>query len=106
MQNGATGHTTNLVKEFLIQTFEEEIIIRKRCKFPWPPRSPVLTPADFWLWGYLKSLVYRFRTSSLSELEDAIRRELSCVQPDTLHSAVARFVTRLQCLIPCDGGHV
>ncbi|GFV78559.1 hypothetical protein TNCV_1888651 [Trichonephila clavipes] len=27
-------------------------IISKRCKFTWPPRSPDLTPVDFWLWGY------------------------------------------------------
>ncbi|GFY34964.1 hypothetical protein TNCV_155411 [Trichonephila clavipes] len=27
-------------------------IINKRCKFTWPPRSPDLTPVDFWQWGY------------------------------------------------------
>jgi hypothetical protein len=26
--------------------------------FPWPPRSPDLTPCDFVLWGYIKDLVY------------------------------------------------
>ncbi|GFT93188.1 DUF4817 domain-containing protein [Nephila pilipes] len=46
MQDGATSHTANPVKEFLIQTFGEEKIISKRCKFPWPPRSPDLTSAD------------------------------------------------------------
>lgn len=106
MQDGATSHTAIRVKEFLIQTFGEERIISRRCKFPWPSRSPDLTPADFWLWGYLKSRVYRSRPSNLSELKDAIRRELSCIQPDMLHSAVAGFVTRLQCVIPCGGGHV
>ena len=24
----------------------------------WPPRSPDLTPLDFFLWGHIKSLVY------------------------------------------------
>ena len=33
MQDGATDHTTNPVKEFLIQTFGKERIISKRCKF-------------------------------------------------------------------------
>ncbi|GFS91639.1 uncharacterized protein NPIL_102631 [Nephila pilipes] len=33
MQDGAS-HTANPVKEFLIQTFEEERNIRKRCKSP------------------------------------------------------------------------
>ncbi|GFX39327.1 uncharacterized protein TNCV_3860501 [Trichonephila clavipes] len=73
---------------------------------PMAPRSPDLTPADFWLWGYLKSRVHLFGPSSLSELKDAIRREVSSLHPDMLHSAVAGFVTRLECLLPCGGGHV
>ncbi|GFU19964.1 hypothetical protein TNCV_714811 [Trichonephila clavipes] len=44
--------------------------------------------------------------SSLSELKDAIRREVSSIHPDMLHSAVAGFVTRLECLLPWGGGHV
>ncbi|GFU90827.1 uncharacterized protein TNCV_4173231 [Trichonephila clavipes] len=70
------------------------------------PRSPDLIPVDFWLWGYLKSCVYLSGPSSLSELKDAIRREVSSIHPDMLHSAVAGFVTRLECLLPCGGGHV
>ncbi|GFW84689.1 uncharacterized protein TNCV_2597341 [Trichonephila clavipes] len=75
-------------------------------RYPWPPRSLDLTPADFWLWGYLKSRVYLSGPSSLSELKDAIRREVSSIHPDVLHSAVAGFVTRLECLLSCGGGHV
>ncbi|GFV24311.1 hypothetical protein TNCV_423011 [Trichonephila clavipes] len=33
--------------------------------------------------------------SILSELKDAIRREVSSIHPDVLHSTVAGFVTRL-----------
>ncbi|GFV01309.1 hypothetical protein TNCV_3375431 [Trichonephila clavipes] len=40
------------------------------------------------------------------ELKDAIRREVSSIHPDMLHSAVAGFVTRLECLLPSGGGHV
>ncbi|GFV47709.1 uncharacterized protein TNCV_3623581 [Trichonephila clavipes] len=78
----------------------------RRCRYPWPPWSPDLTPADFWLWGYLKSRVYLSGPSSLLELKDAIRREVSSIHPDVLHSTVAGFVTRLECLLPCGGGHV
>ena len=24
---------------------------------PWPPRSPGITPLDFFLWGYVKDIV-------------------------------------------------
>ncbi|GFU46889.1 uncharacterized protein TNCV_640401 [Trichonephila clavipes] len=87
----------------LIQTFGEDRIVSWRCRYPWPPD---LTPADFWLWGYLKSRVYLSGPSSLKELKDAIRREVSSIHPDVLHSTVAGFVTRLECLLPCGGGHV
>ncbi|GFX26683.1 uncharacterized protein TNCV_1838591 [Trichonephila clavipes] len=106
MQDGATSHTANPVKAFLIQTFGENRIVSRCCRYPWPPRSPDLTPAAFWLWGYLKSRVYLPGPSSLLELKDAIRREVSSIHPDMLHSAVAGFVTRLECLLPCGGGHV
>ncbi|GFT81539.1 uncharacterized protein TNCV_3673861 [Trichonephila clavipes] len=85
------------------KTFGEEKIVKA---LQWPPRSPDLTPADFWLWGYLKSRVYLSGPSSLPELKDAIRRVVSSIHPDMLHSAVAGFVTRLECLLPCGGGHV
>ncbi|GFW44005.1 DUF4817 domain-containing protein [Trichonephila clavipes] len=106
MQDGATSHTANPVKAFLIQTFGEDRIVSRRCRYPWPPRSPDLAPADFWLWGYLKSRVYLSGPSSLSELKDAIRREVSSIHPDVLPSTIAGFVTRLECLLPCGGGHV
>ncbi|GFT49663.1 DUF4817 domain-containing protein [Trichonephila clavipes] len=95
MQDGATSQTANPVKSFLIQTFGEDRIVSRHCRYPWPPRSPDLTPVDFWLWGYLKSHVYLFGPSSLSELKDVIRREVSSIHPDVLHSTVAGFVTRL-----------
>ncbi|GFT23742.1 DUF4817 domain-containing protein [Trichonephila clavipes] len=93
MQDGATSHTANPVKAFLIQTFGEDRIVSRR--YPWPPRFPDLKPADFWLWGYLKSRLFLSGPSSLLELKDAIRREVSSIHPDVLHSAVAGFVTRL-----------
>ncbi|GFY22163.1 DUF4817 domain-containing protein [Trichonephila clavipes] len=104
MQNGATSHTANPVKAFLIQTFGEDRIVSRHCRYPWHLRSPDLTPADFWLWVYLKSRVYLSGPSSLSELKDAIRREVSSIHPDVLHSAVAGFVTHLACLLPYGGG--
>ncbi|GFW19759.1 DUF4817 domain-containing protein [Trichonephila clavipes] len=47
MQDGAISHTANPVKAFLIQTFGEDRIVSRRCRYPW---SPDLTPSDFWLW--------------------------------------------------------
>ncbi|GFV84000.1 DUF4817 domain-containing protein [Trichonephila clavipes] len=40
----------------------------------WPPRSCDLTPLDYFLWGYVKSLVYADKPQTLDHLEDNIRR--------------------------------
>ncbi|GFX99295.1 DUF4817 domain-containing protein [Trichonephila clavipes] len=69
-------------------------------RYPWPPRR--FNTGRL----YLKSRVYLSGLSSLSELKDAIRREVSSIHPDMLHSAVAGFVTRLECLLPCGVSHV
>ncbi len=47
--------------------------------------------------------MYLSGPSNLSKLKNVIRRELSCIHLDLLHSAIAGFVTRQQCVIPCGG---
>ena len=41
----------------------------------WPPRSPDLTPCDFFLWGYLKDKVFMTPTESLNVLRQRIITE-------------------------------
>jgi hypothetical protein len=49
-QDGATSHTANSTTEMLNQYFDDRII----SNHLWSPRSPDLTPPDYFLWGYLK----------------------------------------------------
>jgi hypothetical protein len=44
-QDGATSHTANSTMEMLKQFFDDRII----SKNLWPPRSPDLTPPDYFL---------------------------------------------------------
>lgn len=106
MQDGAPPHVSRSVKTFLLSKFTEDRLISRGCKNAWPARSPDLTPADFWLWGYLKSRVYRGSPATLVELKDAIQLAVSGIDADMLHAAVLGVVTRLTCLLPCGGGHV
>jgi len=55
-QDGATCHTTRDTINLLQETFDERLI---SCKGPvhWSPRSCDITPLDYFLWGYLKSLI-------------------------------------------------
>jgi hypothetical protein len=50
----------------------------------WPPRSPNLAPCDFFLWGYLKSLVYVDRPRTLAHLKNNIRDAIANIPIDML----------------------
>ncbi|CAF5082377.1 unnamed protein product, partial [Rotaria sp. Silwood1] len=44
----------------------------KRGPFDWPARSPDLTPCDFFLWGYLKDIVFQNPPATIIELKQRI----------------------------------
>ncbi|GFX18331.1 DUF4817 domain-containing protein [Trichonephila clavipes] len=56
-QDGATCHTARATIDLLKDTFGDHLISRFGL-VNWPPRSCDLTPLDYFLWGYVKSLVY------------------------------------------------
>ncbi|GBM07586.1 hypothetical protein AVEN_230023-1 [Araneus ventricosus] len=70
--DGAPSHKTSSVKQYLVVEFGEQIIGYGGFQ-EWPPRSPDLTPMDFFLWGNLKQQVYAARPPTLQDLNDALR---------------------------------
>ncbi|GFT35147.1 putative DD41D transposase [Trichonephila clavipes] len=55
-QDGATCHTSRATIDLLKDTFGDRLFSRFG-PVNWPPRSCDLTPLDYFLWGYVKSLV-------------------------------------------------
>ncbi|GFV37134.1 putative LOC100569746 [Trichonephila clavipes] len=55
-QDGATCHTARATIDLLKDTFGDRLISHFG-PVNWPPRSCDLTPLDYFLWGYVKSLV-------------------------------------------------
>ncbi|GFU24963.1 hypothetical protein TNCV_340051 [Trichonephila clavipes] len=53
----------------------------------WPPRSWDLTPLDYFLLGYVKSLVYADKPQTLDHLEDNIRRVIADIRPQMLEKS-------------------
>ncbi|GFX15296.1 uncharacterized protein TNCV_3302261 [Trichonephila clavipes] len=106
MQNGANPYYANSAKRFLLTTFGKDRVIGRSNKIGWPPYSVDLTSIEFWLWGYLKSIVYHSLSSTLAELKDSSYREVSANHCDMLHSAVTGVVSSLSCVEQCSGTHV
>ncbi|GBM82001.1 hypothetical protein AVEN_231483-1 [Araneus ventricosus] len=57
-QDGTSLHIATPVKQLLNLHFRNNRIISCHFRTAWSPRSPDLNPCDFWLWGYLKDVVY------------------------------------------------
>ena len=52
-QDGEPPRYATHVRDFLNATFQEKWVVW-RGSIEWPPRSPDLTPMDFFLWGVVK----------------------------------------------------
>ncbi|KFM63296.1 hypothetical protein X975_25949, partial [Stegodyphus mimosarum] len=84
MQDGAPPHIARRVKDLLRASFGDDRVLSRHFRHAWPPRSPDLSPCDYWLWGYLKSQVYCDRPTSQGMLKDNIRRQCLTITPDML----------------------
>ena len=73
--------------------FFKDRIISKNL---WPPISPDLTPADYFLWGLLKGKVYKNTPRTIEQLKDAIRQEIQTFNVDTLEKDFQNLEKRIQ----------
>ncbi|EFN86082.1 hypothetical protein EAI_03164, partial [Harpegnathos saltator] len=78
-QNGATAHTARETMTLLRRAFGAERLISLGSRFPWPSRSPDLSAADYFLWGYLKDRVYDNGVVDAARLKTSIEREVNAL---------------------------
>ncbi|GFY07327.1 transposable element Tc3 transposase [Trichonephila clavipes] len=93
-QDGATCHTARATIDLLKDTLGDRLISRFG-PVNWPPRSCDLTPLDYFLWGYVKSLVYADKPQTLDHLEDNIRRVIADIRPQMLEKVIENWTFRL-----------
>jgi len=74
----------------------------------WPPRSPDLTPCDFYLWGHLKNQVYKTPPASLQILQERIENALMEIKdnPHVIRKAVLAVRHRANRCVERNGEHV
>ncbi|GFW88791.1 uncharacterized protein TNCV_4972841 [Trichonephila clavipes] len=93
-QDGATCHTARATIDLLKDTFSDRLISRFG-PVNWPPRSCDLTPLDYFLWGYVNSLVYTDKPQTLDHLDDNIRRVIADIRPQMLKKVIENWTSRL-----------
>ncbi|GFY16293.1 putative LOC100569746 [Trichonephila clavipes] len=93
-QDGATCHTACATIDLLKDTFGDHLISRFG-PVNWPPRSCDLTPLDYFLWGYVKSLVYADKPQTLDHLENNIRSVIADIRPQMLEKVIENWTSRM-----------
>ncbi|GBL83608.1 hypothetical protein AVEN_196432-1 [Araneus ventricosus] len=90
------------MKQYLVEVFGEQISGYGGFQ-EWPPRSPDLTPMDFFPWGYLKQQVYATPPPPLQDLQRRITDACADVTPAMLHHVQRKVQARVQMCIVTDG---
>ena len=104
-QDGAPPHWGLIVRDFLNETFPNRWIGRNGPT-PWPPRSPDITPLDFFLLGYVKDRVYRTPVRDVETLQSRIIEVLAIVNEEMLENTWREIEYRLDTLRATNGAHV
>lgn len=103
-QDGAPAHSARDVRDFLNTVFLGRWIGR-RGPIEWPPRSPDMTPLDFFLWGHLKSVVFKTKPESLQDLQDRVTEACRAITREQLENVHIETEHRLYFCQERDGRH-
>lgn len=104
-QDGASSHTARIARAILNRQYPGRWI-GLRGPISWPPRSPDLTPLDFFLWGHIKNVVYRTPPTTEEDMRQRIVNACAGITPIMLRNVRSNFRKRVDVCIDQDGGHV
>ena len=102
-QDGAGPHFANIVKDFL-NNFYAGRWIGRAGSINWPPRSPDLTPLDFFLWAFVKQKVYSIEIDAVETLRQRIIAAFEAIKEQGLCENVRNSsIRRLQKCVETEG---
>lgn len=105
MQDGAPPHYHLEVRNTLNARFPNGWIGRD-APIPWPPRSPDITPLDFFFWGYIKNVVYSEKVRDLVHLRERISDAIATVTPDMIQRTWQEIDYRFDVCRATNGAHI
>ena len=106
MQDGTPPHWGLQVREWLNETLPLRWMGRGSPNMPWPPRSPDLTPCDYFMWGFLKSKVHKTKLTTIQVLKSRIQEDFQEITLEICRKVIENHQHRLTALIQNGGCHV
>ena len=102
--DGCPAHNARIVREHLQNAFNGNVIGPNQT-ICWPPRSPDLSPNDFFLWVHLKNTIYKnVKYENLDQLKNAITLECRKINQNQLSNVRRSFYDRLGHCLTVNGG--
>ena len=102
-QDGATCHTTVMVRNWLHSKFGTRVISR-HTETPWPARSPDLSCLDYWFWSVCLAELRRSPPSSLEELQNTVTEYTSSLDREEVIRASKDIIVRAKVCKAAQGG--
>jgi hypothetical protein len=103
-QDGAPPHFHRDMRRCLDTVYANKWIGRGSIN-PWPPRSPDMTPLDYFLWGTVKERVYQTPINSREDLEHRITLACRSITPAMLMRVRGSFRNRIDACERSGGQH-
>ena len=103
---GLRSTGASMLKTYSLNTVFPGRWIGRDGPTPWPPRSPDLTPLDFFLWGYVKTQVFETEVQNIEQLKERISDAVASVIPAMLTNTWSEIRKRLLKLRDNQGRHV
>ncbi|GFX88910.1 transposable element Tc3 transposase [Trichonephila clavipes] len=104
-QDGTTCHTARATIDLLKDTLGDRLTSRFG-PVNWTPRYCDLTPLDYFLWNYVKSMVYAdIKPQTLDYLEDNVRRVIADIRLQMLEKVIENWTSRLDYIRASRGSH-
>ena len=104
-QDGAPPHRATEIKSWLRDRFQGRLIARGEV-IEWPPHSPDLTPPDFFLWGHLKSEVFKEGPKTIADLKQAVEQAVRRIRVVTCRSVMGSARKRAEMCLQQNGSHL
>ncbi|GBL79820.1 hypothetical protein AVEN_28894-1 [Araneus ventricosus] len=104
-QDGAPRHWSLEVRKVLGEKFPRRWI-GSGGPIRWPPRSPDMDALDFFLWGYVKNIVYQSPIRDTDELKSRITGAIQTVDSAMLHRTWLEISYRLDILRATNGTYI
>jgi len=104
LQDDAAVHNKGTVIQYVNSTFGSKWMGTYSPEICCPPRSPDSTAPDYFLWGYLQSVVYKEMPSSVDNLKQKINDACSNIPSHVLVKATTnKLLGRLATCLEVDG---